>query len=844
MKPAIFQSKSQNVVVIPEPAGTVSSGLESDRSKMPLWAAIEADYGDNPPLLVGFDTEYTRRGDQNHVLSYQFAALAVATGAEWCGIAYSCGRRYGIATFLSEAVRLGLEQGRIKSWPTEIYLLSHFSLADLVVLGDFQDQKARFDAVRRTFVTIGQASVVKLWDAGRHEHPAKIVLRDTMLLAPGKKQSLHDLGQLVGLKKIELGAGEIEHMDDLLAGDEPRFREYALRDPEICIRYAMKMLALNFEVSGEPAIPPTLSSVGVSFLLRLWRELGIDRQALLGTETVVEERWNASRLRLVEIKREVPCPERYLYESFATECFHGGRSEQYMFGAGTEGVWNDFDLAGAYTTAMCLIGKPNWNGIRQTRDVDEFQPGTLGFARVRFRFPDGTRFPSLPVRTASGLVFPLSGESFCCSPEVYLAGKMGAQLEIVNGIVVPTDFNVRAFEQFVVECSRRRKLFAKGSLEELLWKELGNATYGKTAQGLSQKRCFDSRAGEYRSLPPSKITNPYFAAFTTSFVRAALGEILWRLPEHVQVCSATTDGLLANATEAEAKMATEGAVCQLFSQTRLRISGDPTVLEVKHRIAQPLGWRTRGQATLKEIEGEQLVLAKAGLKPPMRDSSLHNAWIVDQFVNRTPQSKNSLTVLRSLPDIWRNGGDLVPKEIVRRLSMEYDWKRRPVNPATRPIAGIPHLFFDTVPWRSADEFSRCRQKWKEYQGRDGAVLKTVGDLAQFEGFKQMPKASRTVKRPHRGGPVVLAQRMFLRAYVRSAWGLNAKAMSYSELAAWLTAAGYPTRKSDVENAARRSAKLVPHLIPRCSEVEALTSAIQGRFPSFEEEMVISRPPSY
>ena len=37
------------------------------------------------------------------------------------------------------------------------------------------------------------------------------------------------------------------------------------------------------------------------------------------------------------------------------------------------------------------------------------------------------------------------------------------------------------------------------------------------------------------------------------------------------------------------------------------------------------------------------------------------------------------------------------------------------------------------------------------------------------------------------GPVVLAERTCLRAYVRSAWGLGAKAMAYADLASWLAA---------------------------------------------------------
>jgi hypothetical protein len=147
----------------------------------------------------------------------------------------------------------------------------------------------------------------------------------------------------------------------------------------------------------------------------------------------------------------------------------------------------------------------------------------------------------LPVRTASGLIFPLAGESFCCGPEIYLARKMGASLEIVNGVILPTDFESRPFELFVIDCAGRRKNYQKGSLEELFWKELGNGTYGKVAQGLRNKRCFNSRSGKYENLPPSRITNPYFAAFTTSFVRATIGELLSRLPFHRDIWNVSDD---------------------------------------------------------------------------------------------------------------------------------------------------------------------------------------------------------------------------------------------------------------------------------------------------------------
>ena len=187
-------------------------------------------------------------------------------------------------------------------------------------------------------------------------------------------------------------------------------------------------------------------------------------------------------------------------------------------------------------------------------------------------------------------------------------------------------------------------------------------------------------------------------------------------------------------------------------------------------VRQPLGWRTRGQATLKAIENEKQVLAKAGLKPPMKDKEQHNQWIVDTFVNRTGDSKQTVSVLRNLPEIWKHGGDLVAKEIVRRVNMDYDWKRKPMNPTTRAINGTDHLYFDTVPWRSVREFTAYREQWEKFRASTKVVLKTPDDLARFEDYRSVDVAKTGLKRSKKDAALTLAKRMFLRAYTRSVWG--------------------------------------------------------------------------
>ena len=255
-----------------------------------------------------------------------------------------------------------------------------------------------------------------------------------------------------------------------------------------------------------------------------------------------------------------------------------------------------------------------------------------------------------------------------------------------------------------------------------------------------------------------------------------------------------------------------------------------------------LGWRTRGQATIIPAPGKETVLAKAGLQAPTRDRAEQNQWVIDQFVNRTENTTQISKRLRTLPEIYKNGGDLFSKEQIIRVSMEFDWKRRPSIMTTRPINDTSHLYFDTVPWRSVAEFTACREQWENFAGTEGRVLKSEVDLARFNDYRATASVA-GVRKPRSNSALKTAHRMFLRAYVRSTWGLKATAMTYSEIAAWLTTLGYSTKKSDLENAKRATARLAANLVPRTPVVDTFVARIRERFSSFQSEMLLLPPPT-
>lgn len=796
-------------------------------------------YGDAPELVIGLDTEYTRKGRKtNQVLSYQFFASTEA--GEWKGIHYpEKKRRISLSQYISAVIQIGLKEGILNKWPKATYLCAHYAVADFPAFSDLAELVARMDSVRRTFLTLKEPLQVNCYNRTRGLHKIEVHIRDSMLLAPSGKASLGDLGDILGIKKIALDPEQIGRMDILLKSDKPLFEEYALRDSEITVRYCEQMRELNWAILNDRSIPFTLSSMGIALLFKTWEKSKYDVSQILGKETVVEERFNGKYV--YKKNRKVSRTEVHLWESLATECYHGGRNEQYTFGAGRIDQWTDWDLCGAYTTAMALLGLPDWSDIQYTRNVDEYRPSTLGFALVEFKFPTETRFPCLPVRTPAGLIFPLEGQSHCCAPEIYLAVKMGALVKIRDGIIIPQSLSQTPFADFIGEATRRRKEHKKGSVFELAWKELGNATYGKTAQGLRPKRVYSTRVDTYDYMPPSAITNPFYAAWVTSFVRAVLGEILACLPSHVSISNATTDGLLCTASKEEMDECVKGELCQMFLDARFRITGKREIVEAKHTIEQPLGMRTRGQLTLKAAEGFEPVLAKAGVKPPTRDKAEQNEWMINLFVTRTSKSVIPVSYFRSIADICRHGGDLTPVKIRRAVRLDFDWKRAPFNVSTTPIKGMEHIAFDTRPWRNATEAIKCREDWAQFSKSRNIVLKTEKDLNEFQAYRQCSKLHSSI--PRKGGVLKLAAREFLRAYVRSLCCLRRNYMSYRDVAKLLTKLGVKTTKDDVDNAARKNVVCTMNSIPRTPETIMLYNKLKDQFPEFLPDVLLMPPDS-
>ena len=764
--------------------------------------------GDRRYLVIGFDTEYQRievsddddidddTKYDNEVLSYQYSCMVVDVDRsfshqKWDGIVIPEGPykwdRLTVSEFIHFALGHGIHEFPDINLPTEVYLVAHFTRADIPGFKDFKDDtnnqrsNLNLENIRNTFINVKQDMGITLYDDEDQKREIKLVVkvRDTITLAPTGKGKLEDLGEVLDFTKIKLHEDEKVELDfkrnmrSFMESDWSKFREYAIRDAEICLRYTDTMIHLYKEETGRFKLPITLTQIGVDLIRQHWTDSGIDPLEIVGKEETRERYFSKRNNRYVTQKKTVSKKKLHWVTDFITECYHGGRNEQFWFGPSYKDVWYDYDLTSAYPSAMGLIGHPNWDKIRYLSNIEEvlFQkehpqryryPADLVFAEVKFEFPDEVRFPCLPVRTDNGLIFPKEGYSTTHISEIILAHKLGAKIEFEHGVEIDNERHgyskgiERHFREFTKICIDRRKEYPKGSLRNLFWKELVNSTYGKTPQGLRERRVYDLRDAETKRLEESKVTNPAYAAYITAFCRGTLSEIMNNLPSKVDVFSVTTDGFLTTATPSQMDEATKGVLCKYYKSSRRFLSNEETIYEVKHIVKQPIGWRTRGQSTIVpsekddwkltsdptdfDNEGMRYVLAKGGIKLSHILTKIEETKEINKlFFDRSPNQQMDVKLGLGIRDMYELGRDFVDRTMIKRLSMEYDWKRRPhfvgeVDINIEDIDCKKHLFFSTKPWDSIDQFNKVRMYWEQYNMESQHCLKSIYDFQNFKEY--------------------------------------------------------------------------------------------------------------
>lgn len=586
-----------------------------------------------------------------------------------------------------------------------------------------------------------------------HKYAVSIQIADTLCHAPGKKQKVEDIGRAISWEKIELSSDIKEHMDKLLQNDPCLFFEYASNDSVIALLYVASLYGYN----KRP--PVTLNSASSKVMCKIMKRC-------LGCETTEDfdrtyrglhkinhgDVPNKIKSAFIENSSLEPISDdAHQIQYFASKAYHGGYNVSSEVGC-FPGTTMDYDLKNAYPTAMCLVPDVNWDKPIQTEitqkelTLDYFEkqfsgcsPLTMMVAYITFEFPKNVKYPCISVDVDGVPVYPRTSDGcdgvYVCGPEIYLALKLGARIYCKRGYVINnrsvdekghSGYSLQvAVKQLVKDREKAKQDCGKGSIEELMLKEMANAGYGKVAQNVIQKHTWSAFKNDMDNLGCSAITNPVSACMITSIIRAVLIATQNQCHELGYITlSVTTDGFIGNIPEDELKRLDLYGFRTFLEQSRNYLTDDQNsdIWEMKHAQDDLLNFTTRGNVSLYTeenpyiLEGKEYVgvCAHAGLQSRhMHDSYEDRLWLMKMIAGRIGKVTYTETAWTSFKELVK--GKEFRKEMFRvGLSMDFDMKRKPDKDSFEKrlisVEGEEYEIatFSTVPFENVAEFSEYR----------------------------------------------------------------------------------------------------------------------------------------
>lgn len=845
--------------------------------------------GRGPSVLVGLDVEWKRHPTnplRNQVIAYG-VKLDVA-GRACTLVVHPSGpdhrHRLQLNGLLGRLFARAISESVIANIPDRIVLLMHFGRGDLAAFRDFALLKTQVDAVKGVFATTGKPlkvsiqldektglplealpkmpgeRVVNISDSSGVAGVVCVTFRDTSaLVVEGVGKSLEMLGELVGVPKLRLPDGyDKSDMGRFFAERPAEAEAYLRRDLDIPIRYFRRFEGLVNSM-GISETPATLGSLAVRVFSDTLADVKdasgapLTLSRVFATRQEREKAYSSATGRFRTVTKTEISVGRRVFEVFAGVSYLGGRTETYETGPTPAGVLlNDIDLKSAYPTAMAGLRLPDYGRQFMTGDLSLFTADTLGMAEVAFECPPGLRFPVFPLSTDHGLVFPRRGTAVVTAPEIATACNLDVEVKILQGAIIPwSDDPVLPYLEFfkrmllLRESLKEEKQTSDGhvvradSLPSLVIKTVANSLYGKTAQGVRDRNAFDSRTGGYKKLPPSAVTSPVFAAYTTGLVRAAVAEMLNSVPDDQMVVSVSTDGFLTSASPDVISLS--GPSCRVMAINRSRLTGgDGALLEIKKKVRQVVVPRSRAAFTAMPVEGSKPVTAKGSIKLP-KEVTEPDDFLIGLYINRDAGTTIRRSDLIHLRAQYKADADLVDATRSIRVNLEPDFKRSPTAPRMVEIgggahSGSQHLALSSQPYDTMDDMRETRALFEGWRHSTGRCLKALSDWEDWEDYRDAHLAARrSGKRSYRtaGGSSDDLKRRFLRALARSEWGLASGGATSREIADWLTAAGYRTGVQNVKDAGRLRATLIPHSVAATDGALALLLVILQRYPTFD-----------
>ncbi len=531
-----------------------------------------------------------------------------------------------------------------------------------------------------------------------------VTVRDTMGLTPADGKSLKNLGDVIGVPKIALPDGVIEHMADYLVNNLEDFYEYAMNDSDIVVLFCSEVFKCNH------AIPVTLSSATASrlkdsimsyFGCSSPKEYNHVYRGLESCDDGLIADSNSKKLKYLKGVRLAPLssnPDARLMHEFCEENYVGGFNASFEIGWFKE-VSYDFDIQNAYPTAMACVIDIDWDAPvydfpkNHVLTLDDIPDPLIPAAAVGdFEFPSDTYVPNIPSAMVDGLrIYPLSGRNvYMTGPDMHLALKMGAKIIVKRGFTCsilkrdgdPSRCLAHAVRDLVKDRALAKRLWGDDCLFEAILKNMVNAGYGKTAQNVSPKTRYNAKTLGRDDASPSCVTSPYHASYTTALVRCMLIGCINQLHSlGYKTYSVTTDGFITNAPEDVVYSLNAYGFTKIFQEGRYRLSGnrmnsiENLVWKKKHTNTELLNLTTRGNVGTNDggvLAHNSYVTGK------IKDSVEDREFFLIVNLMRKSKLECQTKKFTKFSDINEKKTGFCTSDVSRYISMNFDYKRCPV----------------------------------------------------------------------------------------------------------------------------------------------------------------------
>jgi len=532
-----------------------------------------------------------------------------------------------------------------------LYLAAHYNAADLPLIEDWNDVSQRnVDIVKKSFSSLSIPLIYK----GKE----KVYLRDTLLLASATAKSLNALAYAYKMNKTELADEWKVSMDSLMKKNFELFKEYAMNDSLITLIHILFINDFSFKL-GSISVPNTLGTLSSKYIKNKWREdeykgyqinvnypLGDVRQS----HTPKGIQFGSTTLELSNL---------YIGS------YRGGRNECFRYGIDRSTKWYDYDLVSCYSTIMGMMGQPSYEQTEAERVAalaenimplmgqPDYEKGMLihpktdlgkldllnsySAMKIKFCLPKEIKYPPFPVTLDESItIYPSSGITLVTNLEYVVGLKILNEtldkfnlsnkeyyIEILHGSYIPfktistttpTGEKTKAlayspFFDVINELQENRRIWkkktGKGSAMERIYKDLGNMLYGKIVCGISNKKVYDARNEQMKTMIGNDLANPIIGTWITGYVRALIAELLHKVDLlGGQVVSCTTDGFVTDVQNLESKICEsfdiKGTLYEQYRNIRTKLSGEALALEVKTSVNGIIQWSTRGQLSISK----------------------------------------------------------------------------------------------------------------------------------------------------------------------------------------------------------------------------------------------------